>query len=249
MGFLLAKSPMQREIHIQLYQNNFLQLWGQSSGTEHAKWPLRDTETLQGDYQRCQTVSLFCSSQNFPLRHLTLYHRKRSLNDDYFHFSCARESNWRKKIQNKTKHCPGNLPVGFLMEKHSTCKNQNIWWECVDFNVFLMGFSCKCAQFLSDVLPAWLSVVQAQQLSTWWPSRACRVCGDPAAPGLLIHRGTKHIAAPWSCWAQHTELSCSAPDTARNAEENLAQQTLQQSGVLMLMVQEITSLIAISSSQ
>lgn len=87
----------------------------------------------------------------------------------------------------------GNLPMGFLMEKHSTCKNQNIWWECVDFNVFLMGFSCKCAQFLPDVLPAWLSVVQAQQLSTWWPSRACRMCGEPAAPGFLTHRGTKHI--------------------------------------------------------
>lgn len=123
------------------------------TGTEHAKWPLRDTESLQEDYQWYQAVSLFCDTQNFPLRHLTLYHRKRSLNDDYFHFSSARKSNWGGKKDD------WNTSNGFLMEKHSTCKNQNILWECVDFNVFLIGFSCKSAQFLSDVLPAWLSVV------------------------------------------------------------------------------------------
>lgn len=82
--------------------------------------------------------------------HLTLYHRKSSLNDDCFHFSSARKSNWVKGREGKTE----TLPEEFLMEKHSACKN--VLWECVDFNVFLNGFSCESAQFLSDELPACL---------------------------------------------------------------------------------------------
>lgn len=65
----------------------------------------------------------------------------------------------KKKPYTKKNPKTGTLPMGFLIEKHFTCKNQNTWWECVDSNVFLIGFSCISAQFLSDIPPACLSGV------------------------------------------------------------------------------------------